>query len=454
MEITHIRNLITYAKNIVREKADPKTYHISKLVPKIHDLNVNPDGSSGYGTQMVQEESIDISGLNFIFENIRKSDEFQKVVSELVKSHPLPKKQENPHTQMEFWLETFLKKMIEIELQGDLDDNKEFEMILILKDELDSIPITQISYHHLHGLYLEDESIKISESILLRKSVPHDLEEIERLRSGSLRSMYSVPTSIIEIISKSSSIMFGSTELSTVLTILHLYRLSSIVSYHNITASTSVIWPGSYNFSSSLHRPFNRHSYSVTSTESNELVTFYNLLKNKVAETNTKNKENASISIALSRYSNALLEDVESERKLFSIVSGLEALYTQSGEYGESAYRLALRIGKILGMLGMSSINIQVDMTKSYKIRNKVGHGMLLDEKDRKESIELEKKLLEYLRLSIIIFLLSIEEKSKGRIIDEIDKSMINDESADSFLKWLRQIISVLPKSVFIGFEI
>ena len=105
-------------------------------------------------------------------------------------------------------------------------------------------------------------------------------------------------------------------------------------------------------------------------------------------------------------------------------------------------------------MLGMSSIDIQVDMTKSYKIRNKVGHGMLLDEKDRKESIELEKKLLEYLRLSIIIFLLSIEEKSKGKIIDEIDKSMINDESADSFLKWLRQIISVLPKSVFIGFEI
>jgi hypothetical protein len=100
-------------------------------------------------------------------------------------------------------------------------------------------------------------------------------------------------------------------------------------------------------------------------------------------------------------------------------------------ETQELSYRLGLRISKILSLVGKNPLKVRGDIKEAYGIRSTFAHGGHLDYKAKKR---LERKygdvknlvlaILDYLRLSIIIMILS--RSSKDELVDLIDDALLD----------------------------
>ncbi len=119
-------------------------------------------------------------------------------------------------------------------------------------------------------------------------------------------------------------------------------------------------------------------------------------------------------------------------------IMGLESLYSMPKERGENCYKISLRTAKLLSFLGFKPLNIQKNIEKAYSIRNKVSHGMPIS---KKEACKIEdlKTLLDYLRLSLIIFL-SLSEINKNEFVHLVDSALIDINSSLRLNKELQKI--------------
>lgn len=449
MKVEKIRELIAVTKQKVRE-TDHHLWASTKTIRKVTEVHNNVNGSSSYSTHHEVIPIVDVSTLHYIIEELQKTNTFKEIVKDLVEEHPLAKEIDNPEVQTEFWLETFLNNIIRAELERRLDETKEFEMIMTLKDEFDKVPIGYEARIFLNGFYIENEKISISKDIELRQPKPADME-IALQKSSVLDGHISVPSAVALVHTKGEGNRIPHPKQDILLTILGLFRLGSVFGERAFYNNHSVIWPGSQGMGMSMPGRYStNYRFLVKSYESESLISFYKTMEEKLLHLQDNSKQNASIQIALGNFKNSLIEPIESERRLFSTIIGLEALFTQSGEFGETSYRLAMRLGKFLGLLGFKSQDIKNLMEKCYKIRNKVGHGLLLEDKERNESQEYVKSLLDYLRQSIILFLLCLEDKTKGDLINSVDKAMVDEKYGNEFGDWVKEKISTVPKEVFL----
>jgi hypothetical protein len=447
VNIENIRTLILTVKDKLKNETDHHDWFRTKLAPKVSNIRNSPTGS-GYTTGMENVSYIDISGVSFIIDEIKKTDIFKQVVKDLVENHPLAKDHQNPVTQTEFWIETFLKNLIRLQLENKLDDTKEMEIIMTLKDEFDKLPIPIEIIEFLNGAYIEDKNIKISKSLEIRQPLASDLENALE-RSSVFDGHLHVPSIVSNLTTKEQENRL-SHDREHLSLILRLFRLGSVFSERGLYDKSSVIWPGKQTSGYSLPGRYNvHHKYEIKSSESNDLILFYSVIKEKL-NLLSKDTKKSSIQMALSNFGYSLLEPIEPERRLFSAIIGLEALFTQSGEFGETSFRLALRIGKLMGLIGFKSQDIKNFMEKCYKIRNKVGHGQLLDDKIRNESQEYVAQILNYLRISIVLFLLCLDDKSKGELINSLDKAMVDEHFNSEFKEWLQSKTKELPNSVLL----
>lgn len=155
------------------------------------------------------------------------------------------------------------------------------------------------------------------------------------------------------------------------------------------------------------------------------------------------------LTIAYNRYNDALFQDGNLERRIANAVMGLEALFLKSGELQELVYRLNLRMSKILGLLGYDPYEVRKIIKDAYKVRSIFAHGGHLSYNERKKleskykSIQnFVRQLLDYLRISIIVMMLSKREKDD--LIDLIDDSFVDkkrEEILNSTISSLKNII-------------
>ena len=79
----------------------------------------------------------------------------------------------------------------------------------------------------------------------------------------------------------------------------------------------------------------------------------------------------------------------------------------------------------MLGILNFDVEKVRMLIQKAYSFRNKVVHGLYIAENKRNEMNEILPEILNYLRISIIIFLLN-QNIGKDKMIIKIDKSLID----------------------------
>lgn len=315
MNVEKINSLILSVKEKLKNETDHHDWLRTKLVPKVSNLRNTLNGS-GYSTQMETISHVDISGTSFIIEQIKKTSIFKEVVKDLVENHPLTNDHQNPITQTEFWLETFLNNIIKSELENELDNAKEMKMVMTLKDEFDKIPIPVEIIEFFNGVYIEDNSIKLSKNLEVRQPLSSDLEDAIK-RSFVFDTHLSVPSLVAQITTKENGNNVSSYR-DNLSTIFRLFRLGSVFVERGLQNKSSVIWPSTRTMSTALLGRYDtHHKYLVKSSESNSLVSFYLLMEAKLNLLKNDAKK-SSILMAMSNFNNSLLEPIEPERKLFS----------------------------------------------------------------------------------------------------------------------------------------
>jgi hypothetical protein len=225
---------------------------------------------------------------------------------------------------------------------------------------------------------------------------------------------------------------------------LRLYKLGSIYSQESISTKRTIIWPGGQ------HRGWGNRNYStfrkytVKESEVDTFVNFINIIGQKL-NFDKEEKKFRSFHISIDRYNSALLESIDIDRKLMTAVMGLESLFTFEKDRGENAFKLGVRVAKLLGHLNFDAERVRAFTEEAYNFRNKVVHGSYISQEGKKKMNEIFPHILNYLRVSLIIFLLN-QEIGKDKMIDMIDKSTISDIQNEDLKKMLEIKIEGLER--------
>src|SRR2546422_822861 len=91
----------------------------------------------------------------------------------------------------------------------------------------------------------------------------------------------------------------------------------------------------------------------------------------------------SSLTIAHTRYKEALFETPLFENRVATAMMGLEALFLD--ETQELSYRLSVRVSKTISFLKRDPFEVRETIKDAYSIRSKFAHGNVLTHKDRRK---------------------------------------------------------------------
>lgn len=291
----------------------------------------------------------------------------------------------------------------------------------------------------LRGLVLRPDSIQLDAHVRLRKPAKKDLEREELALIPYRRIPLGDPTAILQIRmrSKSGGVVIQN-EIDRDIAILRLFRVSPIQSIRYTLDTDSILDATGRGTITPGIQPLVSDKYLIREEDVEPLKTFWANMKRvelPIPSREGKKKEPTELSIAYERYSDSL-EGGVIEKRIASAVMGLEALYLT--EIDELAYRLSMRVGKLLSLTddNYKSCEVRDNLKTAYKIRNKYVHGATLKAEDRRELEEKQfaRTIIDYLRASIVAL---FKRSGKTALIDKIDESFLNNAKEDEIRKLL-----------------
>jgi hypothetical protein len=331
-------------------------------------------------------------------------------------------------------LENFVGRFIHQCLSNSKFDETTTDIIIatFLKD-LREEPVKYGTNVELEGIVLQPERIEIAEGITLRQPNIEDLEK--EFPEHSFRGHFMPqPSAILNIEFLGRHANEIQRRVGQAIAILRLFKVGSAkyTTYHKYSDSmTDIMDRGtltSGDTSAALETSL------ITLEDAPKLKNFWS----KMSESIPKSFYDIGITksdyttIAYNRYSDGLLQSGIFERRIANAIMGLEALYFKpEGEMQELAYRLRIRVSKLLSLLGYDPYEVKERVNEAYGIRSIFLHGGHLDYK-KKRKLESKYKdvktlllsVLDYLRISIIVNILILKEKEE--FIDLIDDSLVD----------------------------
>ncbi len=280
---------------------------------------------------------------------------------------------------------------------------------------------------------METDSIKIRDNILLRKPESNDLEFEYPYNSFVPHGIHNWPSAILEFKFREKYPRSVGNKINSVIAALRLFKLGSIESLRTRLNANSIgrIFGGTVFQSNLISAHYN---YGLTEGDTETLTKFITsiepLIYSKIID---KSADEADyISIAHDRFCDALLKPVVPENRLATAIMALEALYLKEKELSELTERLSQRVALALEPFGYKTLEVYNLVKKSYDIRSRFVHGSKIEQK---EIGELPEKILDYCRVSIIIFLQLHNEIDKERIINLLGKSLLDGTEKEEFYK-------------------
>jgi len=378
-----------------------------------------------------------------LIENIKKSNGYKYVLEQL--THTFGKEKEST-------LDYFVGKIIRECLQNPRFDEPDIDVLIqIFLKDLNGEPVRYGAKVELIGIILRPDSVKLTHGITLRRTKIEDLEK-EFPAYGIIRpSFFPIPSAILNIEFLGRGVNEIQRKIEQSIVILRLFKVGSVkwTRYYMYSDSITDITAGGISTSGGIKTALEK--YLVTEEDVSKLKKFWktigDVLPRSLFEAGMPKTD--YITIAYNRYSDSLFQNGVLERRIANVVMGLEALYLKSGEVQELVYRLSYRMGKLLSLLGYDPYEVIKIVRDAYNIRNIFAHGGHLSYK-RKKKLESKYKdikyfllrLLEYLRVSIILMLLS--KKEKDELIDLIDDSFIDGNMEEMLNNMVSQYKDIL----------
>ena len=283
--------------------------------------------------------------------------------------------------------------------------------------------------------------------ITLRQPKIEDLEK-ESLMGVYRKPYLSSPSAILQIEFFGREANEIQTKVNQAITILRLFKVGSVryLSYH--TWSESVIDMGASSVVTAMGPSVALEKSQLFDGDKEKLKKFWETMI-KVLPPNFYNLGKTGldyITIAYTRYCDALLNNGALERRIANVVMGFESLFLRGEELQELSYRLCMRIARILALMGSNPYDVRKIIKDSYHIRSLFVHGGCLNnEKKRKledrygNARHFLLSLLDYLRICIIIAIF-LNKYKKEEFIGIIDDSLIDIEKQDLLNNLLRPV--------------
>lgn len=343
-------------------------------------------------------------------------------------------------------LENLVGDLTDYYLHNSKCEDEDIEdFITILFKNLNEEPVKYGAVVKLAGIILKSERVDIADGISIRQPKREDLEMDLTIYNNF--NPFPEFSTILNIEFQGKMARDIQRKVHHAIALLRLFKVGSVkyISYKMYTDSlTDFIARGEMSSNNSLGTP---EKYIITSEDELSLKKFWKLMSDYIPE----NFYEIGITeidhkiLAYNRYSDALLQNGVLDKRIADVIMGLEALYLKpDGEMQELAYRLRIRISKLLGSLGYDPLKVKEIINDAYGIRSTFLHGGHLNDKKTKkleakykDSKILLYSILDYLRISIIMMILLPEEKVK--LIDLIDDSLIDNKKE----KKLRELIQV-----------
>ena len=361
-------------------------------------------------------------------EQIKLTDEYKKLIEELSKRSVIQ--------NLENKMMIFIRKINSVYLR-----EKEIpeQMLSIFIKELKGEPIKMWVDVELFGLTLEPDEINITSEITLKKPTKKYLERektISLFNQDNISLEY--PSAILRIDILGKSPIDLQKQIERTITILRLFGSGGVKYIKYESFSEGVI-----TFCGAVSRPFDtrksNQSYPIYNKDVARLKKFFGEISDILPlrfESYKNLDDNLNLGFSYQRYTEAILQNELTEKRIVNTISGLESLYSNSTQ--ELSRHLRISIGNFMGLFGYDAYEVRKKIKDSYDIRSKFIHGNHLDYNSKKVFIEKHGSLenlfsyvVDYLRISIVLFLAL--GMGKDQFIDLLEDILIDDKKKENF---------------------
>lgn len=349
---------------------------------------------------------------------------FQVTIEQIVKIYNVEE------TKAKLWVSKFVKQITNV-CFDEINKDKVIELINLFISDLEENPISWQPVVWIDGIWMETDSIKILDNIFIRKPESNDLEFESPYESFIPHELPNWPSAILEFEYREKFPRSVQNKIDSVIAALRLFKLGSIEKIRTRYNANSIIrfFGGTISQSNLISA---HYKYGLTVGDTETLTKFITRIEPSIySEIIDKSADEADyISIAHDRFCDALLKPVVPENRLATAIMALEALYLKEKELSELTERLSQRVALALEPFGYKTLEVYHFVKKSYNIRSRFVHGSKIEQK---EIGELPEKILDYCRVSIIIFLQLHNELDKEQIINLLGKSLLDNTEKKKF---------------------
>jgi hypothetical protein len=306
----------------------------------------------------------------------------------------------------------------------------------------------------LQGVVMNVERISIADGMILRKPTNKDLIEEMPVKGTDLFEFFPWWSALLEVESTARDDHEALMQVEHAVAVLKLYRVGSVKATRIRYVSDLLTGYGSFEMPS--HDVTEAAvKYQLTADDEMKLAKFHDLLGNEIPRNfyDKSLKDVDYLAIGYQRYADALTQDAILERRFGNAVMGLEALFLRGGERQELAFRLAVRIGRLLGLLGYDALEVRQRVIHAYNVRSAFAHGSQLSDVEEKSlsskygSIEgLLLSNLDYLRLSLVAAILLHRTKNKEDLIHLLDDALISEASRQELIATALPVLQEITK--------
>lgn len=336
-------------------------------------------------------------------------------------------------------LHEFAQRLTAVGAIDDLSDEQIVDFVSRFTGDLDNSPMRIQLSAQVDGLWLKQESLKAA-NFLLRRVTPKDLEE-ERPLSIAIHRQFDTgsfpfsPPTRLDFELRDASAVKAQEEIERLVSALRLFRLGSVRYAKYSVTTDSILRPG-FSIGSNQRLP-GAYKYSLSDIDTQLVETFVVRIKPTLQAGFGTEQTRQPADMAFMRYSDAVSGGNSIEARITSAITCLEALYLKGEERSELSHKLSLRIASLLRLLGLNPLEIQNQVHRAYDIRSTHIHGGQVDKERLKDGNDLCQKVLEYARLSVVVFLQLKEKVEKDEFINKLDRALLDTKSLERVEKQL-----------------
>lgn len=404
-------------------KKDIVPYHVTRI------LNFKSDmGNLSYNSTSHFEEKEQWNDKNRfdVIELIKSIDEYPQLIAYISTNYNLSNEQAAHN------LDIFLNRFIGAAIGTEITDDSIVDSITIFIGDLDGHSIKWDIKVWIKGLWL-DKEYQIYDGLKIRTILPADLEKKVPIYHIGLERMDKKEGSraVLEFIIRSKDEEQLRNEIQIIITCFRLFRLGSVDSISVEFKPKSFLNMGHTNgkIGSDFAPIYRYHLQEEDVPKLVDLITRIKTLTPKDAI--IEDKQNiCSQSIALQRYNDSLLNQGNMESRITTAINSLEALYLKKDERVELSHRLGQRASILLGFFDIHTIKAYKDLHRAYEIRSYYIHGSYNEAEANSKSVyELTQTIMDYTRISLLIFLQLMKKIDKEALINKIDNSLLDNDA-------------------------